>query len=80
MKINEVFSIKETYLNHFLNYISTTEVPRTSRDLFFLISVAFYKRAQILIADIWACFEGQGLGNFSDIDTITMFADYRSQS
>ena len=40
--------------------------------------VVFHKRAQILIADIWACFEGQGLGEFSDIgDTITMFADYR---
>lgn len=36
-----------------------------------------YKRAQILIADIWACFEGQGYGEFHDIDTITMFADYR---
>ena len=38
--------------------------------------VAIYKRAQILIADIWACFEGQGYGKFQDIDTITMFADY----
>ena len=40
-------------------------------------SVAFYKRAQILIADIWACFEGQGLGYFYDINYLTMFADYR---
>ncbi|KAJ1971417.1 hypothetical protein H4R34_005752 [Dimargaris verticillata] len=39
--------------------------------------VQFYKRAQILIADIWACCEGQGLGLFLDIDEITMFADYR---
>ncbi|XP_023727755.1 queuosine salvage protein isoform X2 [Cryptotermes secundus] len=39
--------------------------------------VAIYKRAQILIGDIWACFRGEGLGHFSDIDTITMFADYR---
>lgn len=39
--------------------------------------VAIYKRAQILIADIWACFEGQSYGEFHDIDTITMFADYR---
>ena len=36
-----------------------------------------YKRAQILIADLWACFEGQGPGMFNDIDSITMFADYR---
>lgn len=41
------------------------------------ITVAIYKRAQILIGDIWACFRGQGLGQFNDIDTITMFADYR---
>ncbi|KAK7590869.1 hypothetical protein V9T40_002482 [Parthenolecanium corni] len=41
------------------------------------IMVALYKRAQILIGDLWSCFEGTGLGEFSDIDTITMFADYR---
>ncbi|XP_064606451.1 queuosine 5'-phosphate N-glycosylase/hydrolase-like [Liolophura sinensis] len=39
--------------------------------------VALYKRAQILIADIWAACGGKGLGEFHDIDTITMFADYR---
>ena len=44
-------------------------------DLF--IAVSFYKRAQILVADIWACFEGKDYGEFHDIDTITMFADYR---
>ncbi|KAI9744894.1 MAG: hypothetical protein M1818_001819 [Claussenomyces sp. TS43310] len=37
----------------------------------------FLKRAQILVADLWACFEGQGYGEFHDIDKITMFADYR---
>jgi hypothetical protein len=35
------------------------------------------KRAQILIADVWACFNGEAYGAFADIDTITMFADYR---
>lgn len=39
--------------------------------------VSFYKRAQILVGDIWACFKGKDLGFFSDIDQITMFADYR---
>lgn len=39
--------------------------------------VHFCKRAQILVADVWACFEGKGLGFFHDIDQITMFADYR---
>ncbi|XP_042895509.1 queuosine 5'-phosphate N-glycosylase/hydrolase isoform X2 [Parasteatoda tepidariorum] len=39
--------------------------------------VSFYKRAQILIGDIWACFEGQGLGYFEDIHNLAIFADYR---
>lgn len=39
--------------------------------------VGLYKRAQILVGDIWGCCEGQGLGEFTDINTITMFADYR---
>uniref|UniRef100_A0A182YJ85 Queuosine 5'-phosphate N-glycosylase/hydrolase n=1 Tax=Anopheles stephensi TaxID=30069 RepID=A0A182YJ85_ANOST len=39
--------------------------------------VSFYKRAQILVGDLWSCFRGEGLGRFEDIDAITMFADYR---
>ncbi|XP_053687784.1 queuosine salvage protein [Sabethes cyaneus] len=39
--------------------------------------VAIYKRAQILIGDLWACYRGEGLGLFNDIEKITMFADYR---
>ncbi|KAJ1917459.1 hypothetical protein H4219_003202 [Mycoemilia scoparia] len=39
--------------------------------------VYIYKRAQILVADLWACFEGEGVCSFDDIDCITMFADYR---
>lgn len=39
--------------------------------------VSFYKRAQILIGDIWCCFQGKGLGKFTDLHKITMFADYR---
>lgn len=39
--------------------------------------VRFLKRAQILVADLWACFEGESYGEFYDIDKITMFADYR---
>lgn len=36
--------------------------------------IKIYKRAQILVADLWACFEGKGYGKFDDIDQITMFA------
>uniref|UniRef100_A0A1A9WR83 Queuosine 5'-phosphate N-glycosylase/hydrolase n=1 Tax=Glossina brevipalpis TaxID=37001 RepID=A0A1A9WR83_9MUSC len=39
--------------------------------------VGIYKRAQVLIGDLWSCFGGQGLGYFKDLHHITMFADYR---
>jgi hypothetical protein len=39
--------------------------------------VRFLKRPQIFVADLWAAFDGEGYGEFNDIDKITMFADYR---
>ena len=36
--------------------------------------VRFLKRAQILVADLWAAFDGEGYGEFNDIDKITIFA------
>lgn len=39
--------------------------------------VRILKRAQIFVADVWACFDGEGFGEFRDIDKITIFADYR---
>ncbi|KAF7558788.1 hypothetical protein G7046_g5368 [Stylonectria norvegica] len=39
--------------------------------------IRLLKRAQILVADLWACFDGESYGKFDDIDKITMFADYR---
>lgn len=30
-----------------------------------------------MVADLWACFEGEDYGEFRDIDKISMFADYR---
>lgn len=35
-----------------------------------------YKRAQIFAADLWGAFKGQGYGEFNDIESVTMFADY----
>ena len=37
-------------------------------------TVRFLKRAQILVADLWAAFGGTGWGEFHDIDHLTMFA------
>lgn len=38
--------------------------------------VFLYKRAQIFAADLWGAFKGKGYGNFYDISSITIFADY----
>ena len=40
-------------------------------------TVRFYKRAQILTADVWAAFNGEDYGRFDDISHITIFPDYR---
>lgn len=39
--------------------------------------VRFYKRAQILIADLHGAFEGRGPGLFEDMHALTAFADYK---
>lgn len=39
--------------------------------------VPFLKRAQILVADIWGTFGGQGPGEFWDMPWLTAFADYK---
>lgn len=39
--------------------------------------VSFYKRAQILAADLAGAFDHQGLGDFRGLDQLTAFADYK---
>jgi hypothetical protein len=39
--------------------------------------VFLYKRAQILVGDLWGAFGGRGLGAFNNVDQLTCFADYR---
>ncbi len=39
--------------------------------------VFFFKRAQILAADLYGTFEGKDWGKFVDIDKLTAFADYK---
>ena len=41
------------------------------------IDVPFYKRAQIMAADLHLAFEGRDWGHFEDIDDLTLFADNR---
>ncbi|POO00731.1 putative Queuosine, Q, salvage protein family [Trema orientale] len=38
--------------------------------------VFLYKRAQIFVADLWGAFQGQVYGEFNDIGSITIMADY----
>lgn len=40
-------------------------------------AVNFFKRAQILVADIAGAFGGKGWGEFSNLETLTAFADYK---
>jgi hypothetical protein len=39
--------------------------------------IAFYKRAQILIGDLFCAFNGKKWGNLKNLDKITIFADYK---
>jgi hypothetical protein len=40
-------------------------------------TVYFFKRAQILCADLWGALGGKGLGAFADLNHLTAFADYK---
>lgn len=39
------------------------------------LTVPFYKRAQLTVADLWPAFGGKGLGRFEDLNRLTIFAD-----
>ncbi len=39
--------------------------------------VYFYKRAQLLVSDLYGAFEGEGYGEFLDLEELTIFADYK---
>lgn len=56
-------------LEHFPSFRDTAEFKGRR--------VKILKRVQILVGDLWGCFEGKGFGEFTDIDSVTMFADYR---
>ena len=40
-------------------------------------TVYFFKRAQLLIHDLWSTFSGESWGNFNDLGELTAFADYK---
>ncbi len=40
-------------------------------------AVNFFKRAQLVVADIWGAFGGKGWGEFRNLSDLTAFADYK---
>jgi len=40
-------------------------------------TIRFYKRAQICVADLYSAFGAQHWGEFSDLEQLTIFADYK---
>ncbi len=40
-------------------------------------TVYLYKRAQLLVADLYGAFDGEGYGEFNDLYQLTIFADYK---
>ncbi len=40
-------------------------------------TVHFYKRAQLLVLDLWCTFGGAAWGRFADLPALTAFADYK---
>ncbi len=40
-------------------------------------TVYFFKRAQLLVLDLWCTFSGESWGGFADLDQLTAFADYK---
>ncbi|PRT55781.1 hypothetical protein B9G98_03401 [Wickerhamiella sorbophila] len=60
-----------------LDWVTTNLQSYNDRFVYRNMKVSILKRAQILVGELWACFNGEGLGRFDDIDNITMFADYR---
>ncbi len=39
--------------------------------------VPIYKRAQLLVSDLWGAFGGKGRGRFDNMEVLTAFADYK---
>ncbi|EPZ34873.1 Protein of unknown function DUF2419 domain-containing protein [Rozella allomycis CSF55] len=71
----DVYAFIELVLRYFPSF--RDEVYPESIPILPFLKVKFYKRVQILIADVWSCFGGKNIGEFTNIDDITMFADYR---
>lgn len=68
---NSAVSLVSLIVQHFPGFGDHCIHPATGQQIF------LYKRAQIFVGDVYGAFQGTGIGNFHDIDELTMFADYR---
>lgn len=68
---NSAARLIKLLVNNIPSFNDTSSLTRSGKTL------KFYKRAQILVADLWACFGDTSYGHFTDIDKLSMFADYR---
>lgn len=83
--LGDKYSGKLSNLLHAAGYSAPGVVELAVRDLPYFDDEAcyhdervfFYKRAQILAADLWGAFGGAGLGALSGMDQLTTFADYK---
>ncbi len=71
----------ELVVRHFPSFDDTVLWPERSplsdTDTVPAENIRFYKRAQILVADLHGAFAGSGLGAFHNLDGLTAFADYK---
>jgi hypothetical protein len=68
---HSALSLVDKVTSLFPCYDDVTSYPPLSSPIY------IRKRAQILVAETWAAFEGKSFGRFDDIDQLSMFADYR---
>lgn len=65
----DAMKLLELVLQSFLSFDDTS--------IFYDKKIYFYKRAQLLVSDIYQLFGGEGYGNFANVDQLTACADYK---
>ncbi|MBI3335298.1 MAG: hypothetical protein HY001_02260 [Candidatus Portnoybacteria bacterium] len=73
----DVLKLVELLITNFPSFNDATKYPNFAHDREQSYGIAFYKRAQLLVNDIYTVFKGEGLGKFTDMDKLTAFADYK---
>ncbi len=75
--IAESFSSFNDVAVYHLTESPRRRVPASPSPHVSVSEVRFFKRAQILVTDLWGSFGGKQWGEFRNMDTLTAFADYK---